>query len=672
MDHLFKGENKDELDIRSLKNSDDNTFRNVDSLSTGWTGTCPVLEIFSYLQLNYTSDISSLSTIISSNHQTTMEAYKILNTSIEAFFTPSNITATNPSGSTDTLIPKFEYEFSNRNNSSLCGGKIYSDFTKNLRHYIINQDANIRAANSLINNNVFKTIVDDTYSNFVKFDTAVATASNVMNDKILDLKDYFLTIQTFLMIFTWGYLILFVAIIVIYIIYLCEGNNILYIVLIILVNILFIIILLEFLIASFFVQVKFICHDIPRAINFIFTGTYMTYGNSGSYPAKFGRGDANMTTMFTTCLNGNGNLANLFISPSNLNDLNYLQTNEGALYNNLDQIINNSNLILKDYDSMENSIFIKVIVELEIMKNNLYLATEGFGDYDIYNILSTIRNNLDSENCCLTNEYYVIKDSDCPSGSTKSTSSIFNKTGEVHCYVIQKLAAGVEASYSGSSCNNSYINAAITFIKRIDSLLDTRLAKVKDLQSLNSKVFSNLYNEVYLASTLLNNTYSKLISNLAKASSIANCGSSKFDLIDFCDFIGSKTAYKAKIVLIFSSFLGAFGFAMLFFFLIVLNSFNENDYNDNSEEEGYNYYENYGRKRPIKNINIKVNKMRQSNKKKYYGNDDDEEEEEENIEYNNLINKNKNTNIPKKKGGQAMEMSLFQNNENEKNSSDES
>ena len=56
----------------------------------------------------------------------------------------------------------------------------------------------------------------------VNFDTAVAIASNVMNNRILDLKDYFLTLQFLLMFFTFGYLIFFVAIGVIYVIYLCK------------------------------------------------------------------------------------------------------------------------------------------------------------------------------------------------------------------------------------------------------------------------------------------------------------------------------------------------------------------------------------------------------------------------------------------------------------------
>ena len=48
-------------------------------------------------------------------------------------------------------------------------------------------------------------------------------------------------------------------------------------------------------------------------MNFIFNGEYMLSGNSASYPAKFGTGNANMTKMFSTCLNGDGDLVKLFL-----------------------------------------------------------------------------------------------------------------------------------------------------------------------------------------------------------------------------------------------------------------------------------------------------------------------------------------------------------------------
>ena len=67
------------------------------------------------------------------------------------------------------------------------------------------------------------------------------------------------------------------------------------------------------------------------------------------------------------------------------------------------------------------------------------------------------------------------------------------------------------------------------------------------------------------------NSTDDLINSNKDESSIANCGSVRFDLIDFCDLIGDTTEYDAKIVLIFSAFVGVFGYVMLYFFLVVIN-----------------------------------------------------------------------------------------------------
>ena len=147
--------------------------------------------------------------------------------------------------------------------------------------------------------------------------------------------------------------------------------------------------------------------------------------------------------------------------------------------------------------------------------------------------------------------------------------------GEKHCYIIQNLESGTSATYEGSSCGNTYINNAITFLKQIDSLLDSRLEKVKRLQSYYSSSFQNLWEEVYTISEKLNISYSILNDSLSKAAAISNCSSTKFDLIDFCNYIGDKAEYDAKIIVIFSSFLGVFGFVMLYSFLVILNSFRE-------------------------------------------------------------------------------------------------
>ena len=588
LQHLFEGENLNELDI-STASSTDNIFVNQKSLSTGWTGTCPILQLFSSVQTDYTSQISSLSTAISSIHTNTMNSYVTTSELMDDIFTVSKITEIHPSGSTHVLIPKFESQFNDKSNTSLIGGEIYYDFNNKLKSYIEEQDKNIiTKVNNLINTDSFKTGIDSAYTNFVNFDNTVATAANVMNNRMLDLKDYFLTLQFLLLFFTWGYLLIFVAIIVLYIIYACEGYEIVYYIIFVLVNVLFVFILVEIFLASFFGQVRLICHEIPRAINFIFTGTYMVSGNSASYPAQFGRGNSNMTKMFTTCLNEDRDLTNLFITSKDLSSLSSLQNDVSNLYNQISNSTYESNLILNNYDSIKSSAFLKGIYELELMKNNLYLASEGFGDDDIFNILSNIRSNLDNENCSMTYEYYVIKESDCPSEGIKP-NTIYSTSGQYHCYIIQNLLDGAKASYTGSSCDNNYINTAITFIKQINTLLDSRLTKLKNLQISYSDSFRNLSNEVYSTSQALNSTYSLLNNNLNKASNISNCGSSRYDLIDFCDFIGDTTEYDARLIVIFSSFIGVFGYVLLYSFLVVLNGYRERDNDNDNDYDDYGY-----------------------------------------------------------------------------------
>ena len=650
-----------ELDI-STASSTDNIFVNQKSLSTGWTGTCPILQLFSSVQTDYTSQISSLSTAISSIHTNTMNSYVTTSELMDDIFTVSKITEIHPSGSTHVLIPKFESQFNDKSNTSLIGGEIYYDFNNKLKSYIEEQDKNtITKVNNLINTDSFKTGIDSAYTNFVNFDNTVATAANVMNNRMLDLKDYFLTLQFLLLFFTWGYLLIFVAIIVLYIIYACEGYEIVYYIIFVLVNVLFVFILVEIFLASFFGQVRLICHEIPRAINFIFTGTYMVSGNSASYPAQFGRGNSNMTKMFTTCLNEDRDLTNLFIASKDLSSLSSLQSDVSNLYNQISNSTYESNLVLNNYDSIKSSAFLKGIYELELMKNNLYLASEGFGDDDIFNILSNIRSNLDNENCSMTYEYYVIKESDCPSEGIKP-NTIYSTSGQYHCYIIQNLLDGAKASYTGSSCDNNYINTAITFIKQINTLLDSRLTKLKNLQISYSDSFRNLSNEVYSTSQALNSTYSLLNNNLNKASNISNCGSSRYDLIDFCDFIGDTTEYDARLIVIFSSFIGVFGYVLLYSFLVVLNGYRERDNDNDNDYDDYGY--NYGKNNKKRKINININKSKPSRESRDY---DDDEEEDEDDNDNRKSFKKKRGKTPLK-SGQKVEMSYLSKNNEESDS----
>ena len=654
LNNLLEGENLDELDISSASSAD-NIFSNQQSLSTGWKGTCALVNQYDNIYSDYSSDLNILNTLLTTNHNNLLNHFSATNTLINNLYTVKYITSGRPSGSTASLLLNSEYEFSNTANSSLIGGKIYIDFVDNLLFNIESLNRTIKPSiTTFLNNNAYRNNINDAYENFVNFDIAVATAANVMNINMLDLKDYFFTLQFILMFFTWAYLFFFGLTILLYIIYACKKYNILWYFIIILLHILLLMMLVEIFMSSFFGQVRLICHEIPRAINFIFTGTYMVSGNSASYPAKFGTGNSNMTKVFTECLNGDGDLANLFSLKSEISTITDIKNIVTSFYMSVKNMIEKSNIAMNNYDSVLNSAITKGIIKLETMKNNLNMATEGLGSDDIYNILNTIRTNLDSTNCSMNEEYYVIKASDCPSGSIQLTT-IYNTTGALHCYVIPNLSSSASASYINSGCDNTYINTVITFIKEIESLIDSRLTQLKLLQDSFSTTFSYFWNELESISTKVNSTFNRLNSNIA-SSTISNCGSSRFDLIDFCDFIGDTTEYDARLVVIFAAFVGVFGYVLLYSFLVVLNSMeyseNYNDYDD----FGYDYGK---KKTKIRNINININTKKPIRRETY------DQDEENNYDINN---NNKKAKVPPN-NTQQVEMSYISKNNEDSDSS---
>ena len=618
LNNLLEGENLDELDISSASSSN-NIFSDQNSLSTAWKGTCQLVNQYNDIYSDYSTELNSLNALMTTNLNELLNYFSVTNSLLTNLFTANFITSSRPSGSTASLLPKSEYEFSDMTNTSLIGGKIYKDFVDNLLANLLNLNDTIKIyINHFLSSDAHKGNINDAYTNFANFDVAVATAANIMNENMLDLKDYFNVLQFIVMFFTWAYMFFFGVTILLYIIYACKKINLLWYFIVILIHILLLMMLVEIFMASFFGQVRLICNEIPRAINFIFTGTYMTSGNSASYPAKFGTGNANMTKMFTECLNGDGDLANLFLSSSVTSTISDIKSRITNLYINMKSMVDKSNIATNNYNYLLNSDLTKGIIKLETMKDNLYMATEGFGSDDIYYILNVIRTNLDSTNCSMAEEYYVIKDADCPSGSVRLTT-IYNTTGTLHCYVIPSLSSSASASYVNSGCNNDYINTAITFIKEIYSSIDSRLNKLINLQQSYSITYSYLMNEIESISNRINSTYDMLYSN-SDSSTISNCGSSRFDLIDFCDFIGVTTEYDARLVLIFGSFVGTFGYVFLYSFLVVLNSLENIERDTDYDDFGYDY----GKKNnKIRNININVNKTKQIKRDSY---DQDDEE----------------------------------------------
>ena len=663
LDHFLNGENLEELDISSAS-STDNIFSNKQTLSTGWTGTCPLVNFYDTIYSNFSTQFTSLANEFNTMHNNLLNIYGTLKTFLDNnLYTIRTTTVSRPSAIYGGLTPKCESEFSDKTNTNTIGGQINSNILNKLKPNI--EILNTTIKNGIMNfqnNDAYKKSVDDAYENFVKFDQTVASASTVMNTNMIDLKDYFLSLQFNLMFFTWGYVLFFGLTILFYIIYICKESNFLWYIIIILVHLLLIMMLVEVFLSSFFIQVRSICKIIPKAMEFIFTGTYIASGNTASYPAKFGTGNSNMTTMFTNCLNGNGDLNSLFSISNNSNSLSNLKSSVTNLYLQIKEIVDNSNLATKSYDNLDNSIIYKFIIYLETMKNNLYMATEGFGEDDLFNILRNIRTYLDYQNCSMTNEYFVIKAADCPSGSVQTTT-IRDVSGIIHCYVIPNLYSSSEAAYTNSGCTeaNRYINLAIPFIKEIINIVDQRILTVRMLDVGYAQTFSELYNEITTLSKKINSTYDLLNSNM-NSSSISNCGSVRYDLIDFCDFIGDTTRYDAKIVVIFSAFVGTFGYLMLYTFLVVINSFT---YNENYYEDDDYANDSYKNKNKLRNINNNVYKAKPIKRETV---DDEEEEEEEEETKKKKLNNNKKNKIPSKTG-QKVEMTYLSKNENDSDSS---
>ena len=170
-------------------------------------------------------------------------------------------------------------------------------------------------------------------------------------------------------------------------------------------------------------------------------------------------------------------------------------------------------------------------------------------------------------------------------------------------------------------------------------------------------------NEITSISNQINSTYELLNSNL-NSSRISNCSSVRYDLIDFSDFMGDTTEYDAKIVLVFSSFIGVFGYVMLYSFLVVFNSFSSNENNNDYDDIDNDYSKNKNR---IRNININVNKAKPI--KRETVSDDEEEEEDEDLNKkmnNNKIQKKENVPV---KTGQKVEMSYLSKNDEDSDSS---
>ena len=359
---------------------------------------------------------------------------------------------------------------------------------------------------------------------------------------------------------------------------------------------------------ALFQGIRLFVRESPRVMQFLFTGDYILNGNTDAYPPKFGYKDQTQINFFTTCLNGNGDLFSNYLNKDILNNIlsrtQYILDITNELYLEIDSQIQYSNLVKNTYDVINNASYLySTIAKLEEIKNNLYLASEGFDTDDIREIINNIRTILDNSTCQMTFEYYVIKSSDCPKYSVVLTEITNTVENIYHCYVIQNLTSGTRAQYTGTtSCDNDYINNAIAFIKEINTILNTRINNLKQIQSNYALTYNNLYAEI----SQINGTFTKIVDLLKNEINnnypTANCSSLRFDLIDFCEFMYDKIGYKIKIMIIFSCLSGMLGYIVLYAILLILNNINENVYY--YEEKNY-ILNNQGYNPAYKERNIK-------------------------------------------------------------------
>lgn len=668
--HFLEGEDVEDLDI-SKEGSNSNVFTKINNLSSGWKGTCEAKLAINNIKTNYSQYITSLnsafeksSTLTEGSHQITLNNYEKTVSSFNEISKISSIPATlRPSEISQELIPEFENQFKISEEQSTIGGEMNSIFQNYLQNYVETLKNDISPSITTLSkgDNLSNNIV--TASNAMSnFDSTVATATQVLSKNFLNMSDDLLGPFQFQFEFiSCAYLIFFVFTMVFLIIYICKTNKIIYIILVILLNFLLILCVYEDVLAALFGGARLVLHEGPRILTYIFTGSYMTEGNNG-YPAKFGNGDKTQAELFDICLNGDGDLSKKFFPQSILESFipqeQNIKNKINNLYQNVQKCVDNSNILTTPYDSLDNSIFVSTIIKLEEMKKNIFIASEDFGDDDIFSLLNNIKNHLSTPNCDKENEKFVIKSSDCQGIQTFTT---IQSDPNPHCYVIQDLVDGEKVNYPNESCKNDYTNKVITFVKKVDELLTERIKKVKQLQ----ENFSNTWGALYKEISMLNNNINSLhfiinnqISNEIKSKT--NCSSVRFDLINFSDYYANGTQYKAKIIVIFAAFIGSIGWALLYFIMIVINMQTKTiDTDSDYEEYGYRYKSNR------RNNGFKGNKS-----KTYYQKNNEDYEKDDNDEDDDYKNAPKKTNktINPPKNLQKVEMTYL--NKSEESDSD--
>ena len=601
--HFLEGENLYELDLSNYNDLKGNLYDYSSSLSSNWKGTCNLLEDITYFKNNYTSNLTLLNATLDTStcssdticHKNTLSYFLTTNNLIDQLNTITSITSTRPSGSTVQLTPNFELEFQNLSDTSTLGGLIYNNFVDELMLDMITVNILQAYSSIYVDNYALANELNEEYKNILNFDKTVSTAASIVMTNFINDKKIILNFFQFMFIFIFtGYLGSWTCIFIFLIIYQCEKQrcHCLYYFLIGFINLFVLFAIWAIVLGALFQGIRLFVRESPRVMKFLFTDDYILNGNTDAYPPKFGNQDQKQIDFFSTCLNGDGDLLSDFISKDRLNSIlsetNNILELSNELYAEIKDEIQNSNLATSSYNLVINSSYIyNSIVKLEEIYNNLYLASEGFDSDDIRTIINNIRTNLDDASCQMTYEYYVIKKSDCPKYSIVLTEITSTVEYIYHCYIIQDLISGTTAQYTGTSCNNDYINNAVAFIQNLNNILVNRINNLKELHNNYVLTYNNMLSEMSIINTSLSKISNLLNNEINNIYPKANCSSIKFDLIDFSEFMYDKIGYKLKIIVIFSCLSGMFGYFTLYAILLLLNRINQ----DINLEQNYNQLE---------------------------------------------------------------------------------
>ena len=618
-------------------------FGYTTSLSSNWKGTCNLIEEITYFKNNYTNNLSLLNSTMQTStcasnvicHKSTQDYFDLTNQLIEELKNTSSITSTRPSGLTTTLTPIFEQEFQNFSDLNTMGGLIYNNFTNNLLINFLGLELLQLYGEEYSNSYGLSDDLNNEYNNILYFDRTVSSAASIIMANYISDKKLILNFFQFMFIFIFtGYLGSVTCVIIFLIIYECEKYSCLYYYLIGFLNLCMIFAVWAVVLGALFQGIRLFVRESPRVMRFLFTEDYILNGNTDFYPPKFGYKDQTQIDLFTSCLNGDGDLLSNFVNKEELNNIlvatqQFLELSID-IFADINYDIQNSNLISNSYNNIKNNSFIySSILKLEEIQNNLYLASEGFDGDDIREIINTIRNNLDSQYCQMTFEYYVIKKSDCPKYSIILTEITNTVEYIYHCYVIQDLSSTTTAQYTNTSCNNDYINNAITFIKEINTILTTRINNLKEYYNNYILTYKSMYSEISQINDSLTQIENLLNNEINNNYPKANCSSLKFDLIDFSDFMYDKIGYKLKIMIIFSILGGTLGYFALYGILLILNNMDEDKKGIKRFKNGYYPYSNYStikeykppsKVRNIKPINFSRNKTDDERSNNRYNN----------------------------------------------------